>query len=168
MQDSIRIPPEQWGHSAGCVELPGARSKIGKVGRPSPTVWSVSTICRWHDDSAPMDHSLDCLQGKRQPTALQPSRASLLNAYQTHQNINHASRLALQPVGATRLENDGDCRDMMHGLREIQTQSDHRRGMSSDAKRRAAYLANVLQVRRYFRQLSAHTASPMHSPLAAV
>lgn len=91
-----------------------------------------------------------------------------MNAYQTHQNINQASRLALQPVEAARLQNDGDCRDMMHGLREIQNQSDHRRGMSTDAKRRAAYLAIVLQVRRYFRDFPAQIATPMLSLFAAV
>lgn len=87
--------------------------------------------------------SHDCLQGKRQPTPLQ---TSILNAYQTHQNINQASRRALQPATTTRLQNDGGCRDIVHGLRAMQNQPDHRRGLSSDAKRRAAYLDNVLQV----------------------
>ncbi len=32
MQDSIRIPPEQWGRAMARTELPGARSKISKVG----------------------------------------------------------------------------------------------------------------------------------------
>lgn len=32
MQDSIRIPPEQWGRAAVRTELPGAQSKISKVG----------------------------------------------------------------------------------------------------------------------------------------
>ena len=86
------------------------------------------------------------LQGSKRQTA--PSQTNVLNAYQTHQNINQASRRALQPAEGGRARTDVNCQDMVYDLREIQGNSDHRRGLPSDAKRRAAYLDSVLQVRR--------------------
>ena len=167
MQNSIRIPPEQWGRGAVRTELPGARSNISKVGPP----YRPQRSLYWLSAGA-MSVALTCVltrcpQGKRQPTPLQNS---IVNAYQTHQNINQASRRALQPAETTTgVQSGGSCRDIVHGLREMQNQPEHRRGVASDAKRRAAYLDNVLQVRPFFRRStgSRSVTAPTHSPVTA-
>ena len=85
---------------------------------------------------------------KRPATSLQ-RHTNRLNAYQTHQNINQASRLALQPLEvSTQLPtSDGTCGAMVDRVRELQRPPDSKPGQTSDAKRRATYLESVMQVR---------------------